>query len=132
MKKIKIVSIVCVGIALVLEILPFSVISKATNSFYQEATFHSYFDLTVFEYGNIGPFFCGVLTSILFCLMLAEFFFKPNKTYTLSVSAVTFATVILSLLPTFYEAYSIFGVIITVCLSVSTELSIMRYLNERK
>ena len=132
MKKIKIVSIVCVGIALVLEILPFSVISKATNSFYQEATFHSYFDLTVFEYGNIGPFFCGVLTSILFCLMLAEFFFKPNKTYTLSVSAVTFATVILSLLPTFYEAYSIFGVIITVCLSVSTELSVMRYLNERK
>ena len=132
MKKTKIVSIVCVGIALILEILPFSVIMKGSNSFYQEATFHSYFDLTVFENGNIGPFFCGALTSILFCMMLAAFFFKPNKAYVFSVCAVTFVTVILSLLPTFFEAYSIFGVIITVCLSVATELNIMQYLNERK
>ena len=131
MKKTKIVSIVSVGIALLLEILPIGIIIK-WDSFYQPATYHSYFDLYLFEFGNIGPFFCAVLTAVLFCMMLAEIFFKPNKIYILSECAVLFAAVILSLLPTFYEAYSVFGVIITVCLSVSTELSIMQYLNERK
>lgn len=131
MKKTKIASIICAGIALVLEILPFGIIMK-WDSFYQESTFHSYFDLTVFGYGNIGPFFCAILTSILFCVMLAEFFFKPNKVYYLIEGIIAFATVILSLLPTFYEAYSIFGIIITISLSVSMELCIMRFLNERK
>ena len=132
MKKNRIVSIICVGIALLLEILPFGIIVKGDNSFYQEATFHSYFDVGLFEYGNIGPFFCAILTSILLCMLIAEAFFKPNKIYFLLESAFTLATVILSLLPTFFEAYSIFGVIITVCLSVATEINVIQYLNERK
>ena len=131
MKKTKIASIIFIGIALVLEILPFGVIMR-WDSFYGSTTYHSYFDLKVFEYGDIGPFFCAILTAVAFGMMLASLFFKENKIYLLSVTAITFSSVILSLIPTFYEGYSIFGVIITVALSVATELNAMRLLNERK
>lgn len=131
MKKVKIVSSICVFIALVLEILPFGVIMR-WDSFYQEATYHSYFDLTVFEHGDIGPFFCAVLTAILLVMCVLPIFLKFKDAYVLAVSLVALATVVLSLIPTFYDGYSIFGLFITITLSVATELNFMQYINRKK
>ena len=131
MKKVKIVSAACVLIALVLEILPFGVIMHS-NSFYQEATYHSYFDLTVFTSGDIGPFFCAVLTAVLLVMSVLPFFFKFKDVYALAMSIVALCTVVLSLVPTFYEGYSIFGLFITILLSVATELDFMQFVNRKK
>ena len=131
MKKVRIAGCICAFLALVLEILPFGIIMK-WDGFYREASFHSYFDTEVFGYGNIGPFFCAVLTSVLFCMMLSTLFFKVHRAYTLSVCVIAFVTVVFSLTPTLYNQYSIFGVIITLLLSVSAELFTMAYINRNK
>ena len=131
MKKIRIASTVLAGIALVLEILPLGIIMK-WDSFYQEATFHSYFDLEVFKLGNIGPFFCAILTAVVFCMLLVSNFFKMHWVYTLSVCALAFATVVLTLTPTLYDQYSVFGLVITVLMSVSAEMITMVFVNRNK
>ena len=131
MKKVRIAGSICTALALVFEILPFGIIMK-WDGFYQESTFHSYFDTEVFGYGNIGPFFCAIFTSILLCMMLSTLFFKAHRAYTLSVCIMAFATVVLSLTPTLYNQYSLYGVIITVLLSVSAELFTMAYINRNK
>lgn len=131
MKKIKIASIVCAGIALILEILPIGIIIKG-DSFYRESEFYSYFDLYVFRLGNIGPFFCAVLTAALFGMMLSSMFFKAHKAYTLFVCALAFSTVVLSLTPTLFGQYSLYGLIVTVLLSLSAEMCTMAYINREK
>ncbi len=131
MKKVKIASAVCVFIALVLEILPFGVIMR-WDSFYQEATYHSYFDLKVFEEGDIGPFFCALLTAILLVMSVLPIFLKFKDVYVLATAFVALAAVVLSLIPTFYNGYSIFGLFITIALSVATELNFMQYVNRKR
>ena len=131
MKKIRIAGSICAFLALVLEILPFGIIMK-WDGFYQEASFHSYFDIEVFQNGNVGPFFCALLTSVLFCMMMSTLFFKAHRAYTLSVCVIAFVTVVFSLTPTLYGQYSAFGVIITVLLAVSAELFTMAYINRNK
>lgn len=131
MKKIKIASIVCAGLALILEILPIGIIIEG-DSFYQESFFYSYFDLYVFKLGNIGPFFCAILTSVVFCLMLSSMFFKAHRVYSISVCAIAFTTVACSLTPSLFGQYSIYGLIITVFLSLAAELYTMAYINRKQ
>ncbi len=131
MKKIRIASSVLTGIALILEILPFGIILKR-DSFYQESTFHSYFDTEIFSLGNIGPFFCAIFTSIVFCMMLLFLFVKPHRAYMLSLCILSFVTVVLSLTPTLFDQYSIFGLAITILLAISAEMEIMAYINRKK
>ena len=118
-----------------MQILPFGVIMKWDNMFEQTVTYHSYFDLLVFGYGDVGPFFCAVLTIAALVMMLCSVFVKALKNnwiYHLAFSMVTFVSVIMSLIPTFFGAYSIFGLFITICLSVATELNFMQYINRNK
>lgn len=131
MKKVRIASIVCMGLALILEILPFSLIVKI-DGFYQEASFHSYFDINIFADGNIGPFICGIITVAVFIMVLISFFVKVKDIYQLSVAFITLANVVLSLIPTLNGQYSIFGVAITVLLSIATELCFMQFVNRKK
>lgn len=132
MKKVKIVNAVCVLVALVLECIPFGVIMHL-DSFYQEATYHSYFDLTVFQSGDIGPFFCAIVTvALLIMVILPMFKNLENGAYQLACGFTALCGVVLSLIPTFYEGYSIFGLFITIMLSVSTELSFMQFVNRKK
>jgi len=130
MKKVKIVSAICVFVALVLEILPFGVIMR-WDSFYQESTYHSYFDLKVFEHGDIGPFFCAILTVILLVMSILPMFLKFKDIYALALALVAMASVVLSLIPTFYDGYSVFGLFITILLSAAAELNFMQYVNRK-
>ncbi|MBO5261528.1 MAG: hypothetical protein J6B45_00620 [Clostridia bacterium] len=135
MKKVKIASTVCLGIALILQILPFGVIMKWATMFERKVTYHSYFDLLVFGYGDIGPFFCAVLTTVAFGMMICSFCVKSLKNnwiYHLSYTIIIFVSVIFSLIPTIFQAYSVFGLFITLCLSVATELNFMLFINRNR
>ena len=129
--KIKIVNLVCAAVALVLEILPFGIIMDM-ESFYQESKYYSYFHTDVWNYGDIAPMICGILTSIIFCMAVAVMFFKPHRSYTLSMAILSFAAVVISLIPTLYGTYSVFGLIITLCLSANVELCAMIFVNKLK
>ena len=131
MKKLKIVNLICLASALVLEILPYGVKMKWADFFYENYTYHSYFDLTVWGYGDMGPFLCGALTVIILGMLFATLFFKPKKPYLFSLCALGIAAVMLSIVPTFFGSYTVFGLIITALLVVSAELNIMIYLNNK-
>ena len=124
-------------ITLILEILPYGAVCNyarpATDgSIGHFRELYSYFDLTVFKHGNIGPFFCAVLTAVLFGMMLSSMFFKAHKAYTLFVCTLAFSTVVLSLTPTLFGQYSLYGLIVTVLLSLSAEMWTMAYINREK
>ena len=131
MKKVKIINAACAFIALVLEILPFGIILH-WDSFYQSSTYHSYFDTYLLELGRIGPFICAILTAILLVMSVLPFFIKLKEEFSLALALVALACVVLSLIPTFYAEYSIFGLFITILLSVSTELNFMQFVNRKK
>ena len=132
MKKVKIINAVCVLIALTLEIIPFGIIMR-WDSFYQEATYHSYFDLAVFESGDIGPFFCAIITAVLLVMSVLPFFINlENGAWQLACAFTALSGVVLSLVPTFFDGYSIFGLFITIMLSVATELNFMQFINRKK
>lgn len=132
MKKLKILNVVFVSVALILEILPFGVKMKWADFFYEKSTYHSYFDLTVWGYGDMGPFICGILTSVLLIMLVLTFFKKPKKAYLFSVCAIGLCTTMVSVIPAFYDSYTLIGLIITVILGASTELSVMMYMNTKK
>ena len=135
MKKTRIASTISIGIALIIQMLPIGIIMSWHETFEKAVTYHSYFDLLVWRYGDVGPFLCAMLTTVALCMALAFHFVKPIKSderFSLLIALVCFVSVIFSLLPTFYGSYSIFGVIITVCLSVATELNFMQFINRKK
>lgn len=114
-----------------MEIIPIGIVIN-WGGYYQPYTFHSYFDLDVWNNGDMGPFLCGIFTIIVFCMTLLTLVFKLHRSYLLANAALTLTTVILSLIPTFFDEYSVFGVIISVLLSVATELNILVFLDKKK
>lgn len=132
MKKLKIANLICVCVALVLEILPFSVRMKWADFFYENSTYHSYFDLTVWGYGDMGPFLCGIFTIAIIALLAIWLFKEQKRAYSFALCAVGLVTVMLSIVPAFFDSYTLFGLIITVLLSVSTEMSILTFLDYKK
>ena len=132
MKKLKIANLICVCVALVLEVLPFGVCLKWADFYYENATYHSYFDLTVWGYGDMGPFLCGLFTVAVIGLLTFSLFKKTNRTYSFALSAVGLVTAMLSTVPAFFGSYTVFGLIITILLAVSTEISIITFLNQKK
>ena len=131
MKKLKVVNLICLLSALVLEILPYGVKMKWADFFYESYTFHSYFDLTVWGYGDMGPFLCGAFTVVILGMVFATLFFKPKKSYLFALCAMGIASVMLSVIPSFFDSYTVFGLIITALLAVSAELNIVTYLNNK-
>ena len=75
---------------------------------------------------------CGIITVAVFIMVLISFFVKVKDIYQLSVAFITLANVVLSLIPTLNGQYSIFGVAITVLLSIATELCFMQFVNRKK
>lgn len=132
MKKLKIANLICVCVALVLEVLPFGVCLRWADFYYENATYHSYFDLTVWGYGDMGPFLCGLFTVAILALLAVSLFKKTNRTYSFVLCAVGLVTVMLSVVPAFFDSYTLFGLIITILLAVSTEMSILVFLNQDK
>ena len=131
MKKLKIVNLVCLLAALVLEILPWGVKMKWADFFAERYTFHSYFDLTVWGYGDMGPFLCGALTVIILGMLFATLFFKPKRAYLFSLCALCIAAVMMSVIPTFFGSYTVLGLIITALLIVSAEINIIAYIKNK-
>lgn len=132
MKKLRIANLICVCLALVLEILPFGVRMKWADFFYENSTYHSYFDLTVWGYGDMAPFLCGIFTIAIIVLLSIWLFREQSRAYSLILCAVSLVTVILSIVPAFFDSYTLFGLIITILLAVSTEMSILAFLDYKK
>ena len=132
MKKLKITNISLLGVALLVEALFKGVKVEWLSFFYESETYHSFFDLTVWESGNVGPFLCAIFTGVLFCMAVVSLVLNPGRIYYLSMAAVTLVAVVFSLISTFYGAYTLIGLIVTVLLSVSLELCAMMYLDMKK
>ena len=130
MKKLNIINLICVGVALALEIIPFGIQMKWADFFFEKYTYHSYFDLTVWGYGDMGPFICGILTSVVFAMLIARLFFKPHKSYNLAMCVLSVAGATFSVIPSFFGSYTLIGLIITILLGVSTEISALMFMNK--
>ena len=131
MKKLKIVNIITVLAALVLEILPYGVRMKWADFYLERYTFHSYFDLTVWGYGDMGPFVCGVLTSVMLIMLCVSLFLNPKKQYNIVLIAVSISAAMLSVVPSFFGSYTVVGLVITTLLIVSSELSVVSYIKNK-
>ena len=129
MKKLNIINLIFVGIALVLEIIPYGVRMKWADFFFEKYTFHSYFDLTLWGYGDVGPFLCGILTAVVFVMLALLLFFKPHRVYIIFICILTVGAAIFSTIPSFFGSYTLVGLIITVILGVSTEISALMYMD---
>ena len=131
MKKLKILNLASLIIALVLEILPFGVKMVWAGFFEEQVTYHSYFDLTVWGYGDMGPFLCAVLTCVAVIMLFISLFKNVQKPYMICVCAISLASTMLSVVPALFNSYTLMGLIITALLAASTELSIMQCIEKK-
>ncbi|MBO4983519.1 MAG: hypothetical protein J6D23_05625 [Clostridia bacterium] len=129
MKK-KIVSLSMLTVALILEIIPYGVRLKWADFYVERYTSHSYFSLIPWGYGDIGPFLCGILTIALMAMLTIALFIKEKKGYSLAIVIINLIAVIMSLIPTFFNSYTLIGFIITVLLAVSCEINLMIHINK--
>ena len=132
MNKFKITNLIALTAALILEILPYGGRLNWESFFFESVSYHSYFDLTLWKYENTSPLFCGILTCILLLLSVTAMFTKPRKFYFFSASAIALVTTMISVVPTFQNAYTLVGLIITILLGVATEMSIVCYTKTKK
>lgn len=132
MKKLRIINISCLAVALILQIIPYGISLKWEGFFFESITYHSYFDSSIIEKVSIAPMLCGIFTSILVALIAIAFFVRVGKLYLFSTCAVGLAAVILSIIPAFYSAYTLMGLIASVLLAASMELTVMMYLELNK
>lgn len=124
MKKIKnILALICSLSALVLEILPYGAVLKfaVDEGKSTKREFFSYFDMTVYGYGNVFPLLTGILTVLLAVLLVVSLLKKavtPGKTFLISLSATA-----ISLFPAIIyglDYLSPVGVFVTLCLLAFT------------
>lgn len=130
MKKLNIINLILVGIALTLEIIPFGVRMKWADFFFERYTYHSYFDLTLWGYGDMGPFICGILTSVMFIMLFVRLFFKPHKSYLVVICVLGVAAATVSVIPAFFGSYTIIGLIITILLGAATEVTALMHMSK--
>ena len=131
MKKLKITNIAFALAALLVEILVNGVKLEWKGMFYETVSYHSYFDLTVWEMGNVGPLLCGIFTSVLLCMLVVGLFVNFNRLYDIATGLIAIVAVVFSLISVFYDSFTLVGLIVTVLLSVSLELCAMMYINKK-
>ncbi len=124
MKK-KIISLSSLVIALIFEIIPYGVRLKWADFYAERYTSHSYFSLIPWGYGDMGPFLCGILTVVLLLMLSGTLIFKEKKGYSLAVVIINLIAVIMSIIPAFFNSYTLIGFIITVLLALSCEINLM-------
>lgn len=132
MKKLNIINLICVGIALILEIIPYGIKMKWADFFFEKFTLHSYFDLTPWAYGDTGPFLCGIFTAVIFIMLLLRLFVRPHKSYLVIICALTITAAIFSAVPAFFGSYTLIGLFITILLGVSTEVTALMCMERRE
>ena len=132
MKKLNIINLICVGVALALEIIPYSIKMNWENFFYETSTFHSYFDPQVWENGDKGSIFCGIITAILFVMVLLRLFIKPHRAYIVVMCVLAVSGAMLSAFPVLFDAYTLMGLAITILLGASCEVSVLMHMEQKK
>ena len=132
MRKLNIVNLFFVGASILVEALAMGAKIVWGKDFYQSITYHSYFDTSVWVSGNVGPMLCGIFSGILFCMLLASLIINPNRIYYLATGAVAIAAIVFSTIPVFYDAYTLTGLIITILLAISLEISAMMFMDKNK
>ena len=125
MKKTKIIGTVFLLIALILEIIPYGIKMKWADQFTKRVTYHSYFDGIVWGYGDIAPLCASVLTVVILIMLTVSIFVNCQRAYTLALSVLSLITVILSIVPVLFDSYTLIGGIITACLCVAFEITVL-------
>ena len=128
MKKLKIINLVGLLIAIVLEAMPFGVQMRwSMGEGLSTTMYHSYFDpLVAGASGDLSPFLCAMLTVILVGFCVAALICKnpPRWIHTtmLILSWVAFAFSIMLLIP---DHYTTISGIISIIFILSAEINLV-------
>lgn len=111
MKKLKIINLVSLIVAIMLEALPFGIQMKWSDEGLSTVMYHSYFDPLVWgASGDMSPFICCIFTVVLIGFCLTSLFIKkaPSWTHTvmLCISWIAFAFSMMPLIPNHYTTIS--------------------------
>jgi hypothetical protein len=113
-------------VAVAFEALPFgAVLNFAQPDGEAVRRTYSYFSLVPFGYANVAPLFTAVLTCVLLLLTIVSLF-KAHRALRISVSVVSAAATVMSLLPLLFgiHFYSFVGALITLVLLVELIVSL--------
>ncbi len=135
MKKLRIINLVALLIAIVLEAIPYGIQMRwSMGEGLSTTMYHSYFDAIVLgASGDASPFLCSILTVVLFGFCVASLICKnpPRWIHTTMfiLSWVAFAFSIMPLIPNHYTTIS--GIIsIIFILSAEVNLVIKNKMNK--
>lgn len=134
MKILKIINLPILAIMIFLEALPFGVkMSWASDEGFSSISYHSYFDTLPWGYGDMGPFFCAIISVALFVLILLSLFFKKrHDTYLLVVEILSWVAVLFSFMPLMFNSYTLFGGIISALMVIVAEINRLVRTKNRK
>lgn len=124
LKILRIVGIVAATLCFMLEITPYGIVISVANI----KSYHSYFDISAWASGIIGPFFCGILTVAIVALGIGELFLKKaSKHFSMTISIVSGTCVVFSFMPLLFDAYTLIGGMISALLLCVLEVNIWIY-----
>lgn len=126
MKILRILSIVLLTACVVMQVLPYGIVISAANV----ASYHSYFDISAWASGIIGPFFCAIMTMVTLGMCIGTVFFEHQRNgYLLALEIVAWVTFAFSLTPLLYKAFTVVGGIISGILIFCAEVCHISYRN---
>ena len=124
MKILRILKLVLLSPCIILQIIPYGIVLSVANV----ASYHSYFDLSAWESGVIGPFYCAILSIAVFGMSIGSFFFKhASKGYIFAIEILCWLCAIFSLFPIFVDSYTFIGALISALLVSVAEISHLEY-----
>lgn len=104
MKRLKHIHFYTVALAVAAMLLPYGAVLRfvnPTDAGYQQEVLktYSYFDPIVFGYANFAPLFCAIASVLLALLLLYTLFANDNKVLNVSMTVLSGAAFVLSVLP---------------------------------
>lgn len=129
MKLFKIINLVLLALSVAFQTLPYALIVRSTYI----DTYLSYFSITAWANGIIGPFFCAVFSVALFVMIALSFFLKKTgKHYFLTVSVLSWLVLAFSFMPIIFDAYTLIGGVISAISLICAEISMQIYSRSSK
>lgn len=126
MKKLKILNVIILAVAIFLEAIPYGVQMRwALGEGLRTTMYHAYFDLVVLgASGDSSPFICAVLTVVITIIVIASFFIKEQKrSLYMALSILSWVAFAFSIMPLVVDHYTIISGIISVILITSAEIN---------
>ncbi|MBO5374249.1 MAG: hypothetical protein J6A54_02215 [Clostridia bacterium] len=128
MKRLKILNIALIAIAIVLEALPFGIeLNWELGTGLSTTMYYSYFNTIVWsENGDLGPFLCSILSIIILVLIIVSFFLKTQgRAFFMTLSALSWAGLFFSIMPLMYDSFTLIGGFISAIMILSAEINLV-------